>query len=483
MKRLYRFLVVIALVCSTFIGKAQNDGVIFTLMPNMPYSNFLNPGIRVPYNGMVGVGISNINIAIYNSSIKYNNIYGINKDGEEVIDGVRFINSLEEQDNYFNLNFSMDFLNVGFRVKKLFFNIDWRLRINTEFQYSKDFLGFFVLGNGHYLGEDNPCDFNIGIDATVFQEFGVGVQYDVNEHLTVGARPKLLGGIANMTVTNENTKIYTDADSYAISADVNLDIQAASVLESDVQRIKDVTGVFDEFTPDNSLDVKENIGFGIDFGASYKFNDKFGAAAGVYDLGFITWRNAKVKHVEKTDVTVNDQLFDDYKDLKDMKLDYESMLNNVVDAVWGDDSLVAGKDYTTYLKTRIMLQGYYEINPMVRFTAIGQMYKMRTGMKPALTLAYSGAFWNCLNLSASFTLSKYTGNTLGLGIGVHAGPFNIYAVSENILALSKMSASTVEFATAYQTSGFRFGVVWTIGKYQGPTMKKKEIKEEIEYEE
>jgi len=189
-------------------------------------------------------------------------------------------------------------------------------------------------------------------------------------------------------------------------------------------------------------------------------------AAGVYDLGYIKWRDAKVKKVEKTNVSVNDQLFDDYKDLKDLKLDYSSMLNDVVDAVWGNDSLEAGNEYKTSLKTRIMLQGYYELNPMVRFTAIGQLYKMRNGMKPAITLAYSGAFWNHLNLSLSYTLSNYTGSALGLGIGFHAGPFNIYAVSDNILATTKIASPVVEFATAYQTSGFRFGIVWTIGQYQ-----------------
>jgi len=465
MKKLYRFLIVAALVCSSFVTKAQNDGVVFTLLPQMPYSNYMNPGIRVPYNGIVGVGFSNINMSIYNSSLKYTNIFST-QNGEDVIDGLKFVNSLQEQDNYFNFNFSMDLVNAGFRINKLFFNIDYRMRVNADFQYSKDFLGFFILGNGHYLGNDNPCDFNIGIDAMAFTELGVGVQYDINEHLTIGVRPKLLCGIANVTVTNENTKIYTDPNTYAISADVDLDIKLASVLKSDLNRIGNITSIFDNFEAGNAIDIKENIGFGVDLGASYKFNSKFGVAAGVYDLGYIKWRDAKVKKVEKTNVSVNDQLFDDYKDLKDLKLDYSSMLNDVVDAVWGNDSLEAGNEYKTSLKTRIMLQGYYELNPMVRFTAIGQLYKMRNGMKPAITLAYSGAFWNHLNLSLSYTLSNYTGSALGLGIGFHAGPFNIYAVSDNILATTKIASPVVEFATAYQTSGFRFGIVWTIGQYQ-----------------
>lgn len=467
MKKLYRFLIVAALVCSSFLAKAQNDGIVFSLLPQMPYSNFLNPGIRVPYNGMIGLGISNIGFSVYNSSVKYGNLVTENANGELVIDGVKFVNSLDEQDNYMNFNMSMDFVNIGFRINKLFFNIDWRFRLNTEFQYSKDFLGLFVLGNGHYMGADNPCDFNIGIDATAFQEIGLGIQYDVNDHLTIGVRPKVLGGIANVNVSNANTKIYTDPDSYSVSADVYLDIQGASVMKSDIQRIKDVTNLFDNFSAKESLDIKENIGFGFDFGASYKINDHWGVSAGVYDIGYIKWRDAKVKKIEKTDVSINENLIDDYHDLMDMKLDYNEMLDNVVDAVWGNDSLVIGDDYKTSLKTRAILQGYYEFNPMLRITAIGQMYKVRDAMKPAFTLAYSGVFLNHLNLSLSYTMSKYSGNALGLGFGIHAGALNIYAAADNILALAKLKSTAIEFATAYQSSGVRVGLVWTIGAYQG----------------
>lgn len=481
MKRLFRYVFVLVLACSAFVGKAQNDGIVFTMLPQMPYSNFYNPGIRVPYNGMIGLALSNVNVSVFNSSIKYTNIYALDDSGHAYIDGVKFVNSLSEDDNLFNFNLSMDLVNAGFRVKNLFFNIDWRLRMVTDFHYSRDFLGFFILGNGNYLGE-NACNFNIGIDATAFAEYAFGVQYDVNDKLTVGIRPKILSGIANVTVNNDNTKIYTDAETYAISADVNLDIKAASILESNIQRIGDITKVLDNQSYNDMLDVKENIGLGIDFGASYKFNEHFGLSAGVYDLGYIRWKDAKVKNNSKSDVTINENLFDDYKDLKNLKLDYKTMLNNVIDEIWGNDSLEDGASYTTTLQTRMMLQGYYEFNPMLRFSGIAQVHKTRNGYKPSFTVAYSGAFWNWLNLALSYSISTYTGNALGVGLGVHAGPFNVYAVSDNVLAATKLSSTTVEFATAYQTAGIRFGVVWTIGKYQG-SKKISEVDDDYEIEE
>lgn len=468
MKKLVRLFLVVAAIAASLVTKAQNDGITFTLLPQMPYTNYLNPGIRVPYKGVFGIGVSNINYSIFNSSIRYNNIYGQNAQGEDVIDAVKLVNSLDEHDNFINGNFSFDVLNVGFRVNKLFFNIDWRMKINSELQFSKDFLGFFVLGNGHYLGPDNPCDFNVGIDISAYSEFGVGIQYDVNDHLTVGVRPKFLLGVSNVVVNNDQTKIYTDADSYAITADVNLNIKASSNLNWQMDYIGDLTKFvdFENMGIKDFFNFKKSYGFGVDLGASYVFNKHFGVAAGAYDIGFITWRKTKVKNTSVENVVINNTVFGEIDDLADMNLDYKSMLGKVVDEIWGDDALNDGEDYTNYLKTKIMLQGYYELNPMLRLTAIGQMYYVKEQMRPAFTIAYSGAFLRFLNLSVSYTNSKYAGNSIGAGIGFHVGPLNLYAVTDNLMVLTKIAAPTVEMSTTYNAVNFRFGLLLTLGKYQ-----------------
>ena len=456
MKKLYKYLMVIALACLSLVSKAQNDGIGFTLLPEMPYSNYFNPGIRVKDNGMVGVLFSNVNVSMYNSSIKYKNLYGSDK---TVIDAVKFANSLKN-DNNINFNVTMDLLNVGFRVNKLFFNIDWRLRMTGQFDYSKEFVGFFVFGNANFMGSDNPCDFNVGLDATVFQEIGVSAQYDVNEKLTVGIRPKLLSGVANVMIDNKDTKIYTDPNSFAMTADVKMNIRAASLLEGDVKQLSDLTKMLDSVSSKDIFDITENIGFGVDFGASYIINEHIGVAAGIYDLGYIKWTNAKVKNVEKYNVVVNDALFDDYNDLADFEFDYKSMVQDVIDEVWGNEVLENGSNYKTYLKTRLMAQGYYEFNPKVRFTGIGQLYFTKGKVHPALTLAYSGDFWNHLSVMVNGTLSKYTGSAIGCGIGAHFGPFNIYAVTDNILGVVKIGAPALEKASAYRQANARFGLVF-----------------------
>ena len=139
------------------------------------------------------------------------------------------------------------------------------------------------------------------------------------------------------------------------------------------------------------------------------------SAAGVYDLGYITWKHTKVKQCQKDNIVVNDALFNSFDDVMNMNIDFSELYTTMVDEVWGNDSLYTGGEYKTSLKTRLMLQGYFQLNKLARFTAIGQMYYLNNEYRPALTLAYSGSIFRLLNVTASYTMSEYSGNSIGAG--------------------------------------------------------------------
>ena len=184
----------------------------------------------------------------------------------------------------------------------------------------------------------------------------------------------------------------------------------------------------------------------------------------VYDLGFITWKNAKEKHVHKDKVVISDALINDFDNLMNMNIQVDDLYKHLLESVWEDDSLYVGENYKTALKTRIMLQGYYELIPMARFTAIAQMYYVKEKLRPALTLAYSGSFFKFLNFTTSYTISKYSGNSLGAGISVKLGPVSLYTVTDNIMIFSKLRASTVEMLTSYSSANIRFGLVVSLSR-------------------
>ncbi len=460
MKKIYRFFIIIVLLSLSLTAKSQ-DAIGLTLMPQVPYGNLYNPAIPMSSDMFIGLGISHINLSLYNSSIKYDNIYNYENGVPVSLNAVKFINSLDKHDNFIGTDFSLDILRLGFRVKKLFFTLDCKVRYNGDFHYSRDFLGFFVNGNGNYMG-DKYADMSVGVNMSVASEVSFGVQYQINDKLTVALRPKLLCGVANFTINDDGSKIYTDENTYDMIADVNLNVKMSSLVDLGVERMSEFGSIdFAQLNFRDALRIKDNFGYGIDFGASYTFNKHFGVALGVYDLGFIKWKNAKEKVEIKENVVVNEALCKDYNELMHLNLDFKSLVEDMA-VIWGDGSLTPCEDYKTMLKTRVMLQGYYELMPMLRISAIGQMYYLNNKMRPSMTLAYSGSFFEFLNLTASYTLSKYSANSISAGLALCLGPLKIYAVSDNIMILSKRNAPIEEQLTSYEVANFRLGLMFSI---------------------
>ena len=465
MKKIYKFFVIIALLLTTMTSKAQHD-IALTLLPNFSYSNMYNPAIPVKSKLVIGAGISNINFSVFNSGIKYDNLFTSHSDGSLVLDANKFINSLNDN-NFIGSNISMDIARVGLRLGRLFVDVNYRMKIDAELHYSRDFLGFFVNGNGNYLGKDNPAELSLGADFSLYSEMSLGLQYRITDKFYVGVRPKVLMGFANLSVNSDGTKIYTDEDTYEMAADVNLNMEAATMLNIDeVHRLGDFLTYFeeiDDIVTDNLLDIQRNVGYGIDFGLSYEMNKHFGIAAGVYDLGYITWKDTKYKRSNKENIVINDALFDSFDDVMNMNIDFSELYDTMVNDVWGNDSLCSGGEYKTSLKTKLMLQGYLQLNSLARFTAIGQMVYLNEEYRPALTLAYSGSIFRLLNITASYTMSEYSGNSIGAGIGINLGPLNFYAVTDNIMIARKYNASPMEMLTSFESANIRVGFLLTFG--------------------
>ncbi len=463
MKTICRLLVAMMLSFTAFLASAQNDGMALTLLPHSVYNNYYNPGIRVESRAMLGIGFSNVGFSIYNSSIKYKNIYNF-ENGEVVsLDINKLINSLDEYDNYFGTSFSMDFLNFGFKIMdKMYLDLNWRLKFNGELNYARDLVGFFINGNGNYMGTDNPANFSMGLGLDILSEISVGLQYNISDKLTVGVRPKFVAGVYNLNLDNKNTQIYTDPNTFEIIGDVNINTRISSIFDENISSISESALFQGELSIGELMKMKDNFGFGIDFGASYIFNQHFGLAAGVYDLGFVKWNNTKEKQVTKQDMVISEPLAGNLNDLVNMELNISDMYKNLFTDVWESDSLHSADDYKTSLHTKIMLQAYYELNPFARFTAIGQMCYVNNKYRPALTMAYSGSFFKFLNVTANYTVSKYSGNYLGAGLGFDVAFMSIYVVTDNILILSNIGASASKFITSYETANVRFGIMFKL---------------------
>lgn len=135
MKKINRLFIMMALLLSVMTSKAQSDGMSLTLLPNSSYSNFYNPALPVESKFVFSAIVSNIGLSVYNSSVRYQNLYNFVDGAPESINANQFINSLDEHDNLINANFSLDILRLGFKAGNLFVDFNWRYKYNTELHY------------------------------------------------------------------------------------------------------------------------------------------------------------------------------------------------------------------------------------------------------------------------------------------------------------------------------------------------------------
>lgn len=136
--------------------------------------------------------------------------------------------------------------------------------------------------------------------------YHVGINKKMDHKLTLGGRLKIYSGIFNVESTNNNG-YFTTRDSpngpnyYRHFAD-NLDIR---VNTSGYASLKDNNKTVEEATADllKRSFFGGNIGVGVDFGATYKIEDKITVTGSVQDLGMMfhkkTWKIISIMAVTK----------------------------------------------------------------------------------------------------------------------------------------------------------------------------------------
>lgn len=139
-------------------------------------------------------------------------------------------------------------------------------------------------------------DYNIGdlsTNAQSFVELALGHNRQINESWRVGAKAKLLFGIANADLKMKNVKAHLTGDTWTIEGDAQAHVSMKGFkYESETEDYKDETrGSYERV---NSVDVDGaglgGFGLAFDLGAIYTVGDwQFSAA--LLDLGFINWSN------------------------------------------------------------------------------------------------------------------------------------------------------------------------------------------------
>lgn len=404
-------------------------------MMNNPRSMFANPAFHTDEFGFFDFALGGVNVTVQNAGLKYDNFFTFNDAGQPVqLNLDNGVASLRDM-NYLNANVAWDVFNCGRRTKHGFFTYTHRIRVMETFRYSKDLMELVAKGNAAYLGDSNPADIDLGLAVRGYMEFDFGYQINVTDKLSVGTRLKYLAGLADVRTNNVNIKLYTDPETYALSLLADADVVGALPMEFSMQDGKPQFGDF------NLFGMFRNSGFGIDLGADYRINKQFGVAAAINDLGFISWKTNPIQL--KAGLNDAGPFYQDgafvFSGLTSEQVnhmmddpDYFSNLTSTLPE-YLDLSVEQTKRYTSGLNTSTMVRGYYDYSPEHRFSAQFMTYATGVGVRPALTLAYTGHYKKKFDVIGTYTMMGGSYDNIGLGVSANVGGIIVYLASNNVL--------------------------------------------------
>lgn len=440
MNTLFRNSLLLALFLAVTFGQAQTVSPVDFMQMN-PYQMNANPAADLPYESVASLFVGNIGLDVQNTTLRFDNLFDFDAQGRPTtLNMQQFANSLKTS-NFLGFDAKWDLFTLYRRLNKGMLTFNYGLKVQGDTKFNDGLFKLLGYGNGAFVGEDNPATMHLDVNAQAYQEFAVGYQIKVTEQLLLGGRAKLLFGLANVKTDACDAMLFTDADTYALRLRENIAMKAA--LPNAVY--VDANGQLSGDGPFSVGELFRNPGFGIDLAAEYRFAERFSAVAAVHDLGFIHWG--------KNNIQVNGGIneagqFYDNGDFLFNGLDVDQLQLIISDDSYRElflDTLqqyfqlefAPLEKYTTALNTNILLRGNYDLDADNRFSVQVQGRFLGSGFRPAMTLAYSGSFFNMLDVCATYTLMPNSYDNIGLGIAGNFGTFHIYATTNNVVGLFK----------------------------------------------
>lgn len=455
MKKLNRLFLAITSLLSSVVLTAQEVSPVDFMRMN-PYQMEANPATDLPYESVMSLVIGNIGLNVQNTTLRYDNLFDFDAQGRPIsVDLRKVANSLKEK-NFIGVDAHVDLFTLFRRLNKGLLTINYGVKAQADAAYNDGLFKLLGYGNAAFVGEGNPAWVNMNLNATLFQELAVGYQWNVGDRLSLGGRAKLMFGVGNVNTQRLDVNLFTDPDSYALRLVEDIAVRSSMPR---VVTLKD--GVIGGNGGFGMGDLFRNPGFGVDFGAEYRFDDHFSAVAAVRDLGFFRWSGNNIEmngHVHDAGQFYDDGdfLFNGIDvDQLQLIVSDESYRERFLDTLkqYFKVDFEPGDRYTTFLNTNLLLRGSYDLDAYNRFSAQLQGRFYGSGFRPAFTLAYNGNFYKKWDVCATYTMMPGSYDNIGLGIaGRLFKTCNIYLTTNNVMGLFKplnSSATNVQLGIVF----------------------------------
>jgi len=344
-----------------------------------------------------------------NSSIKLNDI--LVENGNNLKIDLNNLNSVAEDNNFLASEMVVNIFMLGIKTKRGSISFFQNIKSNLTGEFSNNMTE--IAANG-FVESFSSSSEKIGL--TAYSEIGVGITRTfLKEKLAIGLRLKYLSGIAHAELED--------------SAQFSLDIDPTNFLWT-----LNSSNVTLNTSGGTDIDKKavfgQNAGFGMDFGISYKLNDKFSFDFSANDLGSINWTEDVTNYnlEDATDVVYNGIEFENRDNVRD---DLENALRNIIDTNESNNS------FKSNIGSKILFSSKYQMSEKNVFRAT--YFSNNTphaDIKPSFGLGYNRE----LNKSTYGVIASTGGINGGFKVGanlaVQLGFLQLYGAIDDLSSLN-----------------------------------------------
>lgn len=440
---------------------AQNKQLLYDFT-DIPQSLIVNPGVEVDFEWYAGIpGVSGVSLHVGSSGVSAYDLFA--DDGLDFNMKVRdlLLEGMTTSDE-FSLTQQLELINIGFRGtdSSLFYSLGVYLETDAILYWPEDYVVLAIDGNVNRLNQR----FGLGDLKTrgeMMSVFHFGVNKKVDKKLTLGARGKIYSSIFDFNSSrNKGFFITRPGQNNELASTLNADMKWRT------SGINAITTAADEDKVPATL-IKRglfggNLGLGVDLGFTYQLNKQTVFTASLLDLGFIYHTNDVENYTLKGDVTTEGVEVILPADLLDANRDvWQELVDNIEEIVPFENNF---NNYVSFRPTKLYASLRYnwgeqdqngvdcDCGPNVTRTnrvpkfvnGIGaQLFVINRprGPQTALTAFYQRRFGNVLAVKATYTADKFSYTNLGFGLSLQAGPINLYAMADNLLAYRNIANS------------------------------------------
>lgn len=417
-------IIITAILLASIGGNAQDIGL--STMSNLWQTNTINPAKLSDRKFILSLpGISG---SYATDGITFNDITRTNENGELVVNANQLVDALGIENNL-GATFQAETFSLVVGGNKWQAGISHAIKSDHHAMLPQTLAQFGLQGNQQFIGQtvDIAPEFN----SQTYSEWSLSLALTL-DRLTIGIRPKLLGGIANLSSSDGMASVHTADDGvYTMTLESDYQIQSAGILSID--GLEGTEGDVEVDLTDiaaGDLINGKNSGFGLDLGATFQLTDNILISGSILDIGSINWtENASVytsqgEHVYKG--------LDFINVLEDDDVDFSEVGDTLAEIFQFE------KNSTSY-RTNLTMRTYwtidYQMTERLRVGALIHSRHINSQLLPTFGVNANldlGRWWT---LGTVISQGKSTGFNVGANTAVRLGPVQLFASTDNMLGM------------------------------------------------